>query len=498
MGQSALSSQNPWWIDPDAIDKDRNIVAIKNCPVSWTPRMFYVLNSGIQESIVRTLRGPRQVGKTTIVKLLIKDLLEKGVEGRRILYWSWDYPDSPRELTNLLESYLKTTRQFYPNEELYVFVDEISHIKDWQYSIQKLFDVGALDNVSVLLTGSHSMDIKKSSERLPGRRGSVDAVYDRIFVPMKFAEYVELRDSNIGKVMRNLGILSMETRSSLFFRLSQGDIPVEINELNLYFDEISRLFDEYLITGGIIRSICSYLKDGLIPDNIYNDYVRAVRGDITRWDRSEHYIMQLIKKITESLANPTSWNSLKKATDIGSENTVFDYVNLLKSNFVLCPIFKLDRPRQGPHYDNGKKLIFLDPFIFHALRSWVYQVAPFAGSLEYINDPIQKSKLVESIVGDHFIRFLYNLNPSDLYEPELNVFYWGDKKTEVDYVLKLGKEYLPIEVKYQNSIGGSDYKGLYSFYTAESKYKGLMFSMNKLSIHNEITTLPIPLALLLI
>ena len=496
MDISALSTQNPWWVNPSSIDADESVRKLGDCPVKWVPRLYHLMQERIDDEIIRTLRGPRQVGKTTLVKLMMKNLLESGIEGRRIFYWSCDLVEGPKELVSLLESYIDTTRNIFQNR-LYVFIDEISNVRDWQKGIKFLYDAGKLKNISMLLTGSHSLDIKAASERLPGRRGDVDTVYNRILVPMKFPEYVELRDEDLRRVIRGLNLLSLKNRSKIFFKLAKGEITSEIKELSLYFTKIQHLFDEYLLTGGVIKPICDYLKDGKISNYIYGDYVNAVKGDIIRWDRREHYVSQLIKSIIEKLSTPVSWNNLKDDTDIGAHNTISNYVDVLKSNFVLCPIYKIDRSKGGPNYSKNKKINFLDPFIFHALRSWVYQISPFEGALDYLSSPVEKSKLIESIVCDHLIRFLYNLNPSDLYDPSLNVFYWSNRK-EVDYILKIKKDYIPIEVKYQNKINPEDYQGIYSFYSADSEYKGIVMSKNTLKIHNEISTIPVPLLLLLV
>jgi len=490
----ALSTQNPWWTNPSSIHMDDSILSMDDCAVNWIPRLFHLID--MDNEIIRTLRGPRQVGKTTLVKLMIKQLIASGVEGRRIFYWSCDIIDGPKELVHLLNGYIDTTRVIFQNR-LYVFLDEISAVRYWQKGIKFLYDGGKLNNISILLTGSHSIDIKAASERLPGRRGDVDTVYDRILVPMKFPEYVELRDEDLKRVIRRLNLLNFQKRSSIFFKLAKGDIPSEIRELSLYIDRINRLFDEYLLTGGVIKPICDYLKNGNISNHIYNTYVDAVIGDIKRWGHRAYFISQLIKSIIDKLTTPVSWNKLKDNTEIGSQNTVSQYADILKSSFVLCPIYKLDRKRGRPNIGKNKKIYFLDPFIFHALRSWVCQIPPFEGSLDYLKDSEEKSKLIESVVCDHFIRFLYNLNPSDFFDPSVNVFYWSNRK-EVDYVLKVDKDYIPIEVKYQNEITGNDYRGIYSFYSADSKYKGILLSKNKLNIHNEITTIPIPLFLLLV
>ena len=487
MELSALSTQNPWWTNPDSINVDDSIRNMDDCMVKWIPRLFHLIRESIDDEIIRTLRGPRQVGKTTLVKLLIKHLIDSNIEGRRIFYWSCDIVEGPKDLVNLLDRYIETTRVIFQNR-LYIFIDEISTVRDWQKGIKFLYDRGKLKNISILLTGSHSIDIKAASERLPGRRGDVDAVYNRILVPMKFPEYVELRDEEIRRVLRKLNLLNFKNRSSIFFKLAKGDIPSEIKEMSLYIDKINRLFDEYLLTGGVIKPICDYLKNGRISDYIYHNYVNAVKGDIIKWDKREHFISQLIKSIIDKLSTPVSWNSLKNDTDIGSPSTVSEYVDILKSSFTLCPIYKVNRRRSGPNYSKEKKINFLDPFIFHALRSWVYQLSPFKGSLEYLGDIREKSKLIESVVCDHFIRFLYNLNPSDIFDPSLNLFYWKNRK-EVDYVLRIKNDYIPVEVKYQNEIKGEDYQGIYSFYSADSEYKGILMSKNTLCVFSFLTML---------
>jgi hypothetical protein len=131
---------------------------------------------------VYTLRGPRQVGKTTLVKL-IKKLVDDGVEGRRIFYWTCDLEQGKKDLHSILNTYIDTTREIH-SDRLYIFLDEISTVKDWQNTIKYLFDLGKLDKTTSILTGSHSIDIKKASEKLPGRRGKLGITYNKVLVPM--------------------------------------------------------------------------------------------------------------------------------------------------------------------------------------------------------------------------------------------------------------------------------------------------------------------------
>ncbi|MGC8547362.1 MAG: hypothetical protein ACP5MU_06915, partial [Thermoplasmata archaeon] len=63
MNSSILYEYNPWWINPDTIDDDRNIKAAS----LESPRKEYTFH---EENLL--LIGPRQVGKTTYMKLVIR------------------------------------------------------------------------------------------------------------------------------------------------------------------------------------------------------------------------------------------------------------------------------------------------------------------------------------------------------------------------------------------------------------------------------------------
>ncbi len=494
MAEASLVIQNPWWLDATAINTDRNIRSVVESPVQWIPRLFHIIDMDVDA--VYTLRGPRQVGKTTLVKLLIKKMIEDGIDGRRLFYWACDMEQGPKDLHRLLNNFIDTTRPVY-NERLYIFLDEISAVKNWQNTIKYMYDLGKLENITLILTGSHSIDIKHASEKLPGRRGDA-ATHNLVLVPMKFSEFVEIRDPSLKQLIRKNNLLSNKRRSSIILDIAKGNIPEEINELNLYFDKINNLFDEYLVTGGIIKAISSYSKLRKIPSNLYNVYVTSTIGDITGWGKRELYLSQILRVLIDKMPFSLSWNSVQKESDVGSSATVAEYVDLLKASYVICPIYKINRKGGVPIIRKEKKIHFQDPFIFHSLNAWVKQRDPFELCLKYLADDVKKSNLVESVVGDHLIRFMYNRNPSDMYDPSRNVFYWENGKTEVDNVLKLDDDYLALEVKYQNRIEGVDYKGLYSFYEARSQYKGILLSKNTLQTHEEIVTIPIPIFLLLV
>ena len=82
-----LLEQNPWWEEAERIDDDEKIRVFETGDLKRYPRIFDEFE--FSTSKVYTVRGPRQVGKTTLQKLLIRKLLEEGVPPQSILYYSY-------------------------------------------------------------------------------------------------------------------------------------------------------------------------------------------------------------------------------------------------------------------------------------------------------------------------------------------------------------------------------------------------------------------------
>lgn len=159
-----LIEQNPWWRKPNSILKDKYILALEKSKVRWEPRLKYKFE--LNTDAVYTLRGPRQVGKTTLLKDLIRYLIEVGISPRNIFYYTCDLLDNPKALAEVISSYLDSVR---PSKDtrVYLLIDEVSSVKDWQKAVKHLVDLGKLASTTLILTGSHTLDIKKASEKLP-------------------------------------------------------------------------------------------------------------------------------------------------------------------------------------------------------------------------------------------------------------------------------------------------------------------------------------------
>lgn len=476
-------------------------MAWEDSSFKWRPKIEETFRW--DANVIYSLRGPRQVGKTTLIRLKIRELLRSGVDGRRIFYWTCDQVEAFERLTSIVNEYVEWARRF-SDDRLYLFLDEVSAVKDWQRSIKYLYDINKLKNCLVVLTGSHSLDLAKATESLAGRRGEVeklaDNMPDKVFLSAKFSEYVETRSPEMSKVLHRLNIDSTPNRLRVLHDLAGGVIPDCIHALRPHSKELEGLLDDYAVTGGIPRAVNSYLSQGTIPDLVYGDYVNLILRDTARWGGNETYLRQIAERVIETLSSQVSWNTLKEETEISSHDTARWYVDILKNSFVAAYIHHLDEGRGMPYPRKAKKIYFRDPFIFHALRWWALGGrSPFDETMDLLKDPEEKSRLVESVVCEHMIRLLSDLEPSPQFDYTVRLFYWESrKKREVDFVTKLGDAYLPIELKYQSSIQRNDAYSIIDFTKGGKAHKGILVTKDALAQGRTYVGIPAPLFLLIV
>lgn len=272
----------------------------------------------------------------------------------------------------------------------------------------------------------------------------------------------------------------------------------ELYELQPFFGDLAGLLDDYLLTGGIRKAINSYVVNATISDGIYSDYVELIIRDLSRWGAKEMLLKQVVMRLIETLSSQVSWNSLKEGTEIRTHDTIEEYVRLLRNSFVISYLYHLQQDRGTPAYAKNKKVYFNDPFIFHALRAWALGLSPFEGARDILHDEIKKSALVEAVICDHLIRFLFNLAPSAKFDFGTQLFYWvSAKQREVDFIARLKGAFLPIEAKYQEKINRSDAYGIIDFIKGGKSHKGLMLTKNTLRENREFVEVPAPLFLII-
>ena len=174
--ESVIRDLNPWWKDKNKIYDDKKIKEWKNSSIKYDPRLRHTINYDFapENTVVYTLRGLRQVGKTTLIKLQIRDFLEANISPWNILYYSLDLVSTQQDVVDIIEKYMKMSTRQRGDKRCYIFLDEASSVKDWQKGIKWLVDNDTLKNVTVMATGSQAINIRNATERLPGRKGKQD------------------------------------------------------------------------------------------------------------------------------------------------------------------------------------------------------------------------------------------------------------------------------------------------------------------------------------
>lgn len=174
---SDLDGDNPWWDDPGSIERDKYILAWEQSRVRRLPAVLDDL--ALDRDAVYTLRGARQIGKTTAAKLLVRRLLADGVSPYNILFYSCDVAGDSRGLYEIIRAYL-SHRDRARAERTFILLDEVSGVGKWQLAIKRLWDMGSLRNCTIVAAGSRSVGPAHSAARLPGRRGGLDEAMDKI------------------------------------------------------------------------------------------------------------------------------------------------------------------------------------------------------------------------------------------------------------------------------------------------------------------------------
>jgi uncharacterized protein len=145
--------------------RDPHLTQLRQQPLAYRSPLLNRLPN--DQPGIYTLGGGRQVGKTTLIKQWMAELLRNGKVPKSILYLTGELIDDHHSLVRLVDA-LKDM----PIPGLkHLVIDEVSYIREWDKGIKYLADAGVIDDAALLLTGSDLVIIKEARMRFPGRRG---------------------------------------------------------------------------------------------------------------------------------------------------------------------------------------------------------------------------------------------------------------------------------------------------------------------------------------
>ena len=151
-----------------------------------------------QNSAVKVITGPRRCGKSWLLSRVFKDyLIQDGVPEENIIIVSFDIDDETNQSAlsdkDKLKDYLyeRITR---PDEEYYVFLDEVQELKDFEKVVNGLNNKS---NVDVYITGSNSKMLSKDINTI--FRGRSDEI--RCY-PFSFKEFCTGRSEPVNELWK--------------------------------------------------------------------------------------------------------------------------------------------------------------------------------------------------------------------------------------------------------------------------------------------------------
>jgi predicted AAA+ superfamily ATPase len=330
---------NSWWFDPRWEERDRHIRQWEEEKVRWVPRWIWELS--LEPPSLNFVYGPRQTGKTTGIKLLIRELLRSRPPDS-VAYLDLDILLSPAEMRRAFE-YVAGRAARRGVKTLYLFLDEVTSVRGWWRVVKYYIDAGLLHKAVVTATGSSTVGLVKTPERFPGRRGSGR---DVVVLPLDFPTYLAVQSGQ-----------SME--------------PAVIKEL----------FEEYLETGGFPKSINRH------PDAA-EALLDSVVSEAYRHGKSPQLLKDLAAAVVERVPSPLSYHSL--AQEIGvSHNTVREYLEFLSDIYMIGIAYAAAGYKPQPRRE--KKIFFRDPLIYRAFAHWT-------------SKKINEVALLEHVVQEHLYR----------------------------------------------------------------------------------------------
>ena len=336
---------------------------------------------------IQVIMGPRQVGKTTVVKQALQAMKNE------IPYLMFSADHVPATQNSWISDCWATARAHKKLEgcrEILLVIDEIQKLKNWSEVVKKEWDEDSFHDfdLKVILLGSSRVLLQKGlADSLAGRFETIK---------MTHWSYNEMRDA---------------------FGLS---------------------LDEYLYFGGYPGSVLlmkdidrwnEYIRDSIIDATINKDILYETTIGKPALLRQTFELGASYSGQTVSLTKIAG-----ALQDAGNTTTLSGYLHILKESGLLAGIqkFSMDKARQRASIP--KFQVFNN-----ALRN-VYSGYPFP---EVMKNTKMWGHLFESAIGAHLV----SKSITDNYE----VFYWRDGDFEVDYILKKGNKIIAIEVKSNSS-----------------------------------------------
>lgn len=297
-------------------------------------------------SQIKVLTGMRRCGKSTILNMFVRNLTDRGIPAENIVYRRFDEFEMPLGFTGeMLRQELAQAFEHAGDGKVYVLLDEIQDVPDWQHVVRRLH---TRNNTDVYVTGSNATLLSgELATYLTGRYVEIP-VY-----PLSFQEYAtwRTRRENAEDVRGMMRRLMLQSVFGDYMRY--GGMP------GLY-DHGS----DHVLNAEQWRTELSSIYDSVVVRDVAERH--AIR-DIATMRKVAQYMFSA----SGNLVSATNVSNQLKALGYGvSAPTVETWLDALKQAFVLyeAPVERLRGKqflaplRKWYAVDNGfRNLVCADP-----------------------------------------------------------------------------------------------------------------------------------------
>ncbi|MEK7513795.1 MAG: ATP-binding protein [Patescibacteria group bacterium] len=344
----------------------------------------------LEEKEISVLIGPRQSGKTTLLRKIEEKVK---LRGQLVEYYNLDVL-AHREVVQNQTAFINFLKGKLGQKPATIIIDEIQRLKNPGQFLKGIYDLNL--PYKLIVSGSSALEIKSSvSESLTGRK--------KIFYlfPLSFDELVNFR---------------------------RPDIKALRGNQRLYQQEYLNLLNEYAQFGGYPKVVLQPTTEKKIEalEEIYSSYIeKDIKGFFGV--RNETAFVTLVMLLAGQIGGITNKNLL--AANIGSNRqTVDNFLSYLEKSFVIQVV--------RPFFRNPEKEILKSPKIYFIDLGLRNTAVKNFNNFETRQD---KGQLLENFV---LLKVLKEAGRLD------KINFWRTKtKAEMDFVVQRGMDIFPLEVK---------------------------------------------------
>ena len=364
------------------------------------------INPWLPDPQIILIKGARRAGKTTLLKIIEKNLAKNKAPTKYISVDQHMYEPFWKSLDSF-EMYLKTELEFPARKRLYLFLDEVQYLDDPGLFLKTLYDK-YVKEIKLIVTGSSSLELLKTREFLPGRK--VEFTLERF----SFLEFCRTT--------------FMERKQEMRFSEENWD------DLTVFYKtfktRLEGAFLEYITWGGYPEVVLQNQRGKKLQllESILNTYLEKDVSSFFNISNISGY-NNLVQLLTSQIGQLINKKEISSTLGL-HYNTVNTYLDILSGTFM----FDFVRP----FFTNVRKELSKMPKVY--VRD--LGIVRYALSKNFMKYELIDGHLVENFVYRHLLE---DYAPGDIH------FYRTRGGTEVDFVLGR-RGAAVIEVKFSKRI----------------------------------------------